>query len=369
MQQINAIIGYPFGFIIWAIYKVIPNYGIALLIFTMITRLAMIPMAIKQQKSSIKMTVIQPQLKEIQDKYKDNKEKLQEEMSKLYQKEGYNPMSGCLPMVIQFPILFGVIDVVYRPMTHILRLSKELIELAKSIFQTLGYSVAGNSNMLELQVFRSIREMPMFYSRLGENVLKDIFAFDFSFLGLNLMETPSMNMITGIFQNGFNPVILIPILSGVTSLIMSMFSMKTNPSAGQGADKSSGCSMKAMMYFMPIMSFGIALSVPAGVGLYWIYSNLFAILQSIYMNKKYNIREMADKAKAEREDREKLEKEERKEARKLLKEKGEDELDPETKQKAISQKEASRRKLAEARKRDAEKYGEDYVEVTDEDLK
>ena len=123
MEFINSIFGYPLGWLMWLCYKIVSNYGIALIIFTLLTKLILFPLAIKQQKSSLRMARMQPKLEELQKKYGKNKEKYNEEMLKLYDEEKYNPMSGCLPMLIQFPILFGLIDVIYKPMTHIRRMS------------------------------------------------------------------------------------------------------------------------------------------------------------------------------------------------------------------------------------------------------
>ena len=128
MGFISEIIGWPLGWVMWLGYQIFRNYGVALIFFTFVSKALMFPMTLKQQKSSVKMALIKPKLDNIQKKYANNKEKLNEEMMKLYQDEGYNPMSGCLPLFIQFPILFGLINVVYNPLTHIIRLSKEVIE-------------------------------------------------------------------------------------------------------------------------------------------------------------------------------------------------------------------------------------------------
>ena len=101
----------------WACYALVQNVGWAIIIFTLIMRAAMFPINLKQQKNTAVSQLYMPRVREIQTKYKNNQQKQQEEMMKL-QKEGYNPAGGCLPMVLTFVILFGVIDVVYKPMTH-----------------------------------------------------------------------------------------------------------------------------------------------------------------------------------------------------------------------------------------------------------
>ena len=128
MQFIMKIFGWPLGFIMLGCYMITENhYALAIVLFTIVTKLALLPLSIKQQKEQAKMNLFQPKLANIQKKYGNNREKYNQEVQKLYEEEGYNPMSGCLPSLIQFPILFGVIDVVYRPIYHILRVSGSLI--------------------------------------------------------------------------------------------------------------------------------------------------------------------------------------------------------------------------------------------------
>lgn len=123
IEFLYSIIGYPLGYILYFIYEVIckntgASIGIAILVFTFFVKLAMLPLSIKQQKNSAKSAIFAPKVREIQQKYKNNQEKQQQELAKL-QQQGYSPMSGCGTMIITFLLLFGVLDVVYKPMTHI----------------------------------------------------------------------------------------------------------------------------------------------------------------------------------------------------------------------------------------------------------
>lgn len=382
MGVINEIIGWPLGWVMWLCYKILRNYGFALVFFTLITKILMFPMTLKQQKSSVKMAMIKPKLDNIQKKYANNKEKQSEEMMKLYQEEGYNPMSGCLPLLIQFPILFGLIDVVYKPLTHIIRLSKDVIAQGQQIAQGIEGIVVSTA-MPQMSVIQGVKLQPQLYaSLLTEQQITQITNLDMTFLGIDLSAIPTLAL---------NVLLLIPLLSGLTSFLISLQSMKqTEATAGEG-----GNSMRTMMYIMPLFSLFFCFQVPAGVGLYWVISNVFSYFQSLYLNKKFNPKEMAEKIKAEqaelaeKERQQKLEnrKKARQEiadyqaeteaAQKAAKDKKNKNVtieqpeapDEETIQKALTAKEINRRKLAAARKRDAEKYGEEYVEVTDDDLK
>ena len=357
------ILGTPLGYIMWAIMKVINNYALALFLFTILVNVCLMPLNIKQQKSTSKMTLLQPELKDLQAKYSDNKAKYQEEMMKLYQREKYNPASGCLPMLIQMPILFGMIDVIYRPLTHLLHLPTETIDMAQNILMRMNVGQSYSSFNVQLSVIQAIKQNPESFSALGGEALAQINALNMTFLGMDLSLVPEVGMLTGIFSGGWNSVAIIPILSGVFALIAALVSMKqstmTTPDGNAGA-------MKGMMLMMPIMSTTIAFSVAGGVGLYWCYSNIVTIGRTLLLNKLYNPKDLAEKVKAEYEARKEAERKERIEARKQVKQ-GKV-LDSKDQEKALTAKEISRRKLAEARKRDAEKYGEEYVDVTDEDL-
>ena len=328
------ILGVPLGFIMRLIYNVLQNYGLTLVVFTVFVKALMIPLAVKQQKSSAKMAAFRPQLEEIQQKYAKNQQKMSEELQKLYQKEGYNPMSGCLPALIQFPIIF-------------LHLGDAVIEQAKEIALDLG-SIAANAYSVEPSIISAVQNNPDAFSALGNDVITKIQGLDLNFLGINLGIRPEL---------AFNLLLLIPLLSFATSMLMTMVSMRSMGSAGAEAG-----AMKMTMYMMPLMSGWIAFQVPAGVGIYWILSNVLSIAQSLILNKLYNPREMAEKAKAELEARREQERQERQQAKALAKNGSK-----EAKEKAMSQKEINRQKLAEARRRNAEKYGEQYIEAGEDD--
>ncbi|MFQ9873121.1 MAG: YidC/Oxa1 family membrane protein insertase [Oscillospiraceae bacterium] len=360
MNLISTIIGTPLGWVMWLCYTVVRNYGVALILFTLITRLLMFPLSVKQQKSSVKMAAFGPKMRALQTKYANNKEKLSEEMTKLYQEEGYNPMSSCLPLLIQLPILYGLIDVIYNPLKHMLRFSNEIITRAMEIAQNVLGATGGHVASAQLGVVTAYQNNPGAFAPLGQEfgqeVLDKLAHFDITFLGLNLAETPHW---------GFNLLVLIPILSGLSALLMSLISMRNNKLM-QGENAGGGGMMKGMMLVMPLFSLFFTFSVPAGVGFYWVVSNLIAVGQTLLLNKLYDPRKIAEaRAKAEEEQREQ-ERLEKMEAKKKLKS---GEATKTDREKALSEKELNRLKLAEARKRDAERYGEEYVEVTDEDLK
>lgn len=357
MQFIYTVFGYPLGWIMWAIYKVVPIYGIALILFTLFTKLILVPVTIKQQKSMAAQTAMRPRLDELQSKYKNNKDKLNQEMMKLYEEEGFNPMSGCLPMLIQFPILFGLFDVINNPLTHIMRFSSETIAKATEILETLA-ATQGNSFYSQIAIVKAVKADPTPFTALGSDFIGKIESFNFHFLGIDLSAVPTV---------AFNLLILVPILSFVTSILLSLITMRQNKIT-MGENAAGSGMTKGMMLMMPLMSLFISFSVPAGVGMYWILTNVFSCVQTMILNKYYNPKEMAEKAAAEAEARRETARQLKIEAKKKQREESPDADEP-LSEEVLSQKEKNRRKLAEARRRSAERYGEEYVEVTEEDLK
>ena len=344
------ILGVPLGWVMKFIYGFIQNYGLSIIVFTILVKLLMLPMAVKQQKSQAKMAVVQPQMLELQKRYANNQQKLQEELAALYAREGYNPTSGCRTLFIQFPIIMGLYDVIYKPLTHVLALGSETLTKATEIATSLGM-LPEKLYSAEPYIISAVQNDPAAFEALGADIVSKIQNFDMYFLGINLGDTPTM---------AFNALLLIPILSFASQMLMTVISFRNN---NTGSDNPSMAGMKATMYMMPFLSAWICFSVPAGVGMYWIVSSVLSLLQMVILNKFYNPKEMAEKARIESERRRELEKAERARRREEAKA-GE----AEAKRKALSQKEINRQKLAEARRRDAEKYGEVYVEVTDKDL-
>lgn len=351
MEFITSIIGWPLGLIMAFLYKFINSYGLSLIIFTIIIKLVLLPLSVKQQKATAKMTAFKPRMDEIQKKYANNQELMNEELMKLYKEEGYSPTAGCLPMLIQLPILFGLIDVIYKPLKHVLRVPDALIQSGLEILKGTGVQVSSYAPQISL--ISEIHKNPSAFETLPDLVSK-VESFSLDFCGINLGQTPTF---------GFNLLILIPILAGITSFLVSFASMK-NASAMAGENNPMQATSKVMMFMMPLMSLWIAFSVPAGVGMYWIISNILMLGQTILLNKIYNPVEMAEKARQQMEERRKELAQERKAAKQMAKEKN-----AAAAEKALSQKEINRQKLAAARKRDAIKYGEEFVDVTNEDLK
>lgn len=351
MNIISDIFGWPLGLIAYALFSVLKNYGAVLIIFTLITRVILFPITLKQQKSSAKMQLFQPKIQELQKKYANNKQKLQEETMKLYSEEGYNPMSGCLPQLIQFPFLFGIINVVYNPLKHFLRIPADLIKSATDILGQIntqitdsGGAILFNTKNAELEIIRAVQGGSADkFAVLGQDFIDKVSKFDMSFFGIDLGVIPTL---------GFNASMIIPVLSALFAFLSLFLTTRLTPLQNPNGPQM-GCLNNGMMIFMPIFSFYLSFSFPLGIGLYWMAGSMVAILQVFVIRKFFNPQNLLEKMR--------LEAEEKKQNRVVVQEvEVKEDGTKELKEEKLSLKEANRRKLAQARKKMAEKYGDVY---------
>ena len=263
------------GIIMEWIYKVVPNYGLTIILFTLIMKVLMFPLQVKQQKSTARMSAFQPMIKEIQEKYKDDRVRMNEELVKFQEESGFSMTAGCLPMALNMLVIFGMIEVVYRPMQYVLRIGTDLISKCVEVANSAGAGLQANNYLVQNQVMGLIQANPDAYSSvLSAEQLDAVLNFKFSFLGINLAQTPA--------EAGWLSVaIIIPILSVVTMIAFQIITMK---SSGQQL----GGGMMAMTWVMSLMFGWFAFTVPVGFSLYYTASNVFSWGQTSILRKKYN---------------------------------------------------------------------------------
>ncbi len=271
MNSVFDIINVPLGYLFKWIYFVVGNYGWTIVLFTLLVKLAMFPLTLKQQRSMKKTQALQPKLLKLQEKYQYDKEKLSQETMKLYQENGANPMGGCLPMLIQFPILIALYNIIRKPLSYIMMLSNDKI---MEIYALLKGTQA--DNFARLDQLSLAKQMEQSMDKLGE-IAQSVINFDF--FGLDLSVTPTLEFIS---QNWIYA--LIPIVAGGTTYLVSLISNKISGAAMQGNNQAAS-SMKMMNVMFPLMTAWFSITLPAGLGLYWTVSNLFQILQMVLMNK------------------------------------------------------------------------------------
>jgi len=278
LNAIYDIIGIPFGYLMMLIYRIFQNYAVSIIVFTIVTKIILLPVNFKTQKNAARMQLLTPKLEKLRKSYSNNPQRLQEEQQKLYIQEGINPMGSCLPAFIQMFLLFGVLDVVYKPITHILRFSKGIRKEAAAIAGTKLSNLRG-----ELVIMNDLNDEPSKYSGLLDGEFRTKvreFSDNFTIFGANLGKVPSIH----VDWSSRESIVLffIPICAGLAQLIASVYSQihqrKVNPNM-----QSNGC-LTFMMYFMPLLSVWFAYSVPAGVGFYWIWSALFSFFITFALN-------------------------------------------------------------------------------------
>ncbi len=274
MNSIFDIINIPLGYLFKGIYLFVNNYGFTIILFTLAIKLLLLPLNINQQKSMKKMQGLQPRLAKIQEKYANDKEKQSQETMKLYQEAGVNPMGGCLPMLIQLPILFALYNIIRKPMSYIMMLGQEQILKINEIITGKAEQFAA------LNQIKLATELEKNIDKLG-NLVEKSNLIDFNFFGFNLSETPSFEFISQNLEYA-----IIPVLAGLTTYLVSVISSKMS---GNASNNEAANSMKTMNMIFPFMTAWFAITLPAGLGLYWTISNLFQIGQMFFLNKVLNV--------------------------------------------------------------------------------
>ncbi len=324
MMKIFGIFAGPLGWIMSLFYDWMGSYFLTILVFTVVIRLAMFPLSLNQQKQQAQRAKLAPRLERLQKKYGQDQQKLMEKQQELYQKEGIKMTAGCLPMIIQMLVLMSVIAVIYKPLTYLQDIPATAIDSSITALTEIEIekdkplvtaAEAKNDYYKELTLLKHVENYPAEVKKaLSTAQVTDVDATyntmvetqkEFKVFGLSLLDTPWTGSFTGISW-----LWLVAILSGLTSVGVSLISMHyTKSSMPQQAG---GCSPNAMMLMMPLMSLFISFGVPAGVGLYWILSNLLAMVQTVVLNNIYNPTKIREQAQKEYEERRKRKQEDKK---------------------------------------------------------
>lgn len=292
MTQIFGSIGWLLGFILWGAFYIFKNFGIAIIVFTIIVKAALFPFTLKQQKSMAGSARMAKKQQELREKYGNNRQKLQEEMNKLYEKEGVKPMGGCLTTLIPMIILLGIFYAVAYPLTNTLHLNGDNVQKALNFANTIpGYThVTGNATYQEvslLKIFPQIQNTEYIQSIFSSSEIQSIseFAKGFTLFGVvDLLTIPSN---VGVFAGFLNWswYLLFPVFCFVSNVGSSLIMQKIN--SQNQAMQQQGC-MKAMIYLLPLFSAYIAYNVPAAMSFYWIMSALLSLVQSIITGKLFS---------------------------------------------------------------------------------
>ena len=296
-SSIGYIICIPFAWLVRLLYTLTGSYGVAIILFTLVIKLIMLPFQMKSKKSMMRMSRMNGKIQEIQKKYANNQAKMQEEMQKLYTEEGINPMSGCLWSFLPLPILLALYSIMRQPITHFMMLSESVVQELVDKVTATGMDMSAivqmkdgvavvKDGITQLQPYGQINLVKTITSQVPEAVsgLDKWINLDYNFLGLDLAATPSTGFSNFSFTWAVIGLILIPILAGGFQLLMTKVTMKQQPQPeGAGAG-----STKMMMYMMPLMSVYIAFIMPAALGIYWIAQSVFSLIQEVILGKFFN---------------------------------------------------------------------------------
>ncbi len=286
-----------FGYLLQFVYNIINNYGIAIILFTVIIKLLLLPLSIKQQRTMKKSTELQEKMRILQFKYKNDPEKLNQEMMNLYKSENMNPFSGCLTAIVQLLLILSIFYLVRSPLTYMEKIPKEDINRYVQQLQESGKTVSQVYPEIDL-----IREYQLLKEKNPEDANVDKLNVQMNFLGLDLSKIPQQNM-------SDYTVYIIPVLYILSSFISirmttAMQTKKDKEKSDKKDVKIDGTTgkelvpqeennemdavmqtNKMMSWMMPIMSISIAFVAPLGLALYWLVSNILMILERLILDK------------------------------------------------------------------------------------
>lgn len=284
-----------FGYLLQFLYQLINNYGIAIILFTVIIKLLLLPLSIKQQRTLKKSTELQEKMKVIQFKYKNDPEKMNQEMMNLYKTENMSPFSGCLTAIVQLLLLLSIFYLVRSPLTFMVKIPQDNINHYVEQMQENGKAVSQVYPEIDL-----IREANWLKENNTEDPYVEKLNLQMNFLGLDLSKVPQQNMTD-------YTVYIIPVLYILSSFISirmttAMQAKKTKKQEDVKIDGTTGKELvpqdeennemdavmqtnKMMSWMMPIMSISIAFIAPLGLALYWLISNILMIVERLILDK------------------------------------------------------------------------------------
>lgn len=282
-----------FGYLLEFVYNFMNNYGLSIILFTIIIKILFIPFSVKQQKTLKKSAKVQEKMKIIQFKYKNNPEKMNQEIMELYKSEKMNPFSGCFTAIIQLLLLFSIFYLVKSPLTYMEKIPTENIKTYISQIKESGKSVSEVYPEIDI-----IREYEFLKEKNPEDQYIDKANLEMNFLGLDLSKVPQQNLTD-------YTVYIIPVLYIISSFIsiristrMQQKNTKKVKVERQNKDEKDMIvpkekdemdalmqTNKMMSWFMPLMSVSVALIAPLGLALYWLVNNILMIIERIVLNK------------------------------------------------------------------------------------
>ena len=298
--QLGYYICVPFAWLTRLFYTWTGSYGVALILFTLLVKLVLLPFQLKSKKSMLRMNRMQSKIKDIQTRYANNREKQQQEMADLYAREGVNPMSGCLWSFLPFPILIALYYIIRTPLRYFMSLSQSVIAEITTLATSLGYAAATDGQAAAYEQIYLAKFIHEHWADF-DGKFAGLIDLNYNFLGMDLSAVGKD--LFSQFPSGGWPVIgimLMPLISAALQFLMTRISMKTNGNSNMNG------SSKAMLYMMPLMTVWMGYILPAALCVYWIANAAFSCIQEQVLNKHFSKvldREETDKERQKREAR------------------------------------------------------------------
>ena len=281
-----GVIARPLGGLMQFIYNNLSffNYGLAIVIFTILTKVLLMPLTIKQYRSTARMQALNPKLEELRRQYGTDKNRLNEETMKLYQEEKINPMGSCLPLLIQMPILLALYRVITMPLTYMVGKTAEQLEQIRTVYFELSGATQRAAQGIDMEMMNFFKLHPEFMDRVS-GLLEQADLLNMNFLGLDLSKIPTFQpaVLFGPEMSTYLPLLLIPVIGVVSTFISTKLS--SAPMASSNQNQQAASMNKTMMMMGPIMTLIFSFQLPAGVLLYWIAGYVIQIIMQLFVNK------------------------------------------------------------------------------------
>ena len=270
----------PFAMLLMFFYEFFNSYGLALILFGFVVKIVLFPVTLKSKKSMIQTTMLSGKMQQLKAQYGKDPQRYNMEVQKLYEKEGVNPMGGCVWSLIPMFVLIGLYSIIRQPLTSMMGLPKDMIELVSQITGIANEGAYPQIAMVEaLNNSATLEAVKAAVGAAGDGLK----GMDFSFLGMNLASIPSWKFWT----NGLAGVLMfvMVLVSAGTSFLSMKVSMATNKMNKNQANSAADQTTKTMMWMMPRMSLWIGFTVPAGLTVYWISQYIVTMLSEVICGK------------------------------------------------------------------------------------
>lgn len=362
----------PFTWLLLFFYRFFSSYGVALILFALVVKLILFPLSLKGKRSMIQMNMLSSKMQKLQKQYGKDPNRYNAEVQKLYDKEGVNPMGGCLWSMLPLLILFPLYAIIRQPLKYMMGMTyQQMVEVGNSVLnwasvasqngwireaaQLTEATVKAGYNQLYLASLITPENLSAVQAAAGETA-GTVMSVNFNFLGVSLAQVPQLKfwanaggVLTGL------GLLLIPLISAGTSILFSMISMRTNNMNGSQQNDQAQKTNRMMMLLTPLMSLWIGFSMPAALSIYWIANNVLGLAQELISGKL--LKKDYEKAAEMARQRELEEKEEEKRLRREKAEQKAREAEEARKNKGKKKEKAADEEKMTPQQRDASRVG------------